>query len=1747
MAAQLDPSRGGQGGLGEGELQNDYNTWHLGFNTEHFGAPASALYSRRWPQKTEIHALGMNKSQLVMNPPLDLQFADIPDTQYNWPYVKSKGKFGVFDSIINDVGPLVDQTADEASAEGSFGYLGFFRIPSTADDATLVSFGLPQMPFNGGAIGIDAVYHRSGSGFPTSGSNTQNIVFHPKNQFIRPPSQKFFEDFIMSQSGSMVSSSVSNATTPAPNDAYRHTHASQGSFARTRLYNPVELYYRNGFLTASFMGGIHKLTSSVSVADNNYHMIGLGHDPRAKKLYLSVDNNVEAEVYTSLGSTGSFTSYVPFNYDVNLEEGTNHSAYWISSGMFENLINITPGSAKGAVVKVHKGSGSPTVAVAGEKILSLTGSTTDFGSAAAFNTAHGTNAFPAVFDAGVNDNVRWCEPAYDKVFSSVGRLTGSSDIKHRRAVFYGSKFNISLDVLKGGTSNAFGLAAPATGRDFYIMVATASLAAGEKHSEVRQTDFHQRGMYSKAYTHFTGSGNIGWKVVKKVQATDVSDNSLTHFSLDYTHISSSVPVNRNCIFRIVSLKDSTTNDDHWGFKNFKVTVLDSADNSNTHGTKYKHFKEYQKFQFGTAGSSPRAVSFSAPAANSDAPGATIKVSGNIMVIGNTITDVVLPSGATVSGAGSVDVYENVGDSGWSFKQTLTASITPDNVGSLGRSAAIIKDYIIIGAPSDDITATQCGTVRVFKKGQNNSYYEIQDPVQPPGVVAQEQFGAAIANYGNTVIVSSAERYSSDATYANGQLYEFFLNEQIDQLRFIQKFPGHAPIGTTAGNDVAFQELFGNHDFRLQAHKDVVAVSTDHMGGTGNGTSGRILFYERRNIVSKAVDAIDTTGVAASAADCSFTINIPFSCNGHNKDVTILLDASETTNPTEGSTQIGIGVSGQTDAQIAALIIKAINGITNSRIDFVSAGSGQAAGKYRISGVTGSVGSSDTQITLTMGSPSAKPEANNSFPGVLASVSGVNIIDVTDFTTTEPGPIEKFSQWHLVADFIPGDDTRTATSILTSAGGPMFYGSGMIGRRIALGENILVTTDIGHSVGNQFTGSVFVLGRDNDGQWAYTQQLQPSPGSQTNLQRAHFGEGMAISGSSLIVTAPHQQPEVFGFLNYNIASDGQYFNNTGEIYHFTQSTDSNTYTLDHKLFKPSNGHVGDTVLFGSNNQVYVPMQDRPSTGFGDEQTFLHVFKKQSATNLYDQELGTSDLLFEKEISDAGPYQLTALGPNVVVGGAQGPFFEDFAEYSFNSRKSRGKWIINQNAAGSVSGPVFYSRAIGTSTDHNTYEGYRSGSVLVKNPGAPNFHAFAEVPSGIDLNDKVLAFVSGTLSSGAVVDNPTSNLCRVATLNKTFPTPCGISYRVQSVANNPLSHDTNRYIVPHNLHAYSFSGSAIGSPPNDPADSNVWKVNGYKDSSIKFDKTHLGPRIFATSSISGYHANERALALCGYNLDHGDIDDPPLASGAYRFAEFPSTYETPLDLQFKVAKGGNAGAANYSGSFIAPASHASSHRIYAQYKTSGGTWTTIAYYNSADFDDNFFMNISTGIGSSIGNVSLRIITRQTSSFATAFTTSGTDTIKQNTGVYLVSNIIVNSRIADHDPFYSLPNTTPGFILQYSTSSSGGWKTLQETAHSDFGTQDSSYSGTTTGYGAGAIVQPHANKWTHRRAQITASLGNVYFRWVNPVNTGTSDIVKDSWLLKDIFVTNPNNYVFSKPTTALTNDQSHTRHCFKFLCKF
>jgi len=145
--------------------------------------------------------------------------------------------------------------------------------------------------------------------------------------------------------------------------------------------------------------------------------------------------------------------------------------------------------------------------------------------------------------------------------------------------------------------------------------------------------------------------------------------------------------------------------------------------------------------------------------------------------------------------------------------------------------------------------------------------------------------------------------------------------------------------------------------------------------------------------ASAINCIDTTGLLADRYnDASFTISISTAAGGlGGTAVTILLDASQSTSGTGGANQIMIGTDdGITDAARAALIIKAINAVTDSKINYATSGNGEAADDL---GITATEGSSNTQITLTMDTVGV---AGN-ITSAIATVSGVNIIDVTAFT------------------------------------------------------------------------------------------------------------------------------------------------------------------------------------------------------------------------------------------------------------------------------------------------------------------------------------------------------------------------------------------------------------------------------------------------------------------------------------------------------------------------------------------------------------------------------------------------------------------------------------------------------------------------------------------------------------------------------------------------------------------------------
>jgi len=168
---------------------------------------------------------------------------------------------------------------------------------------------------------------------------------------------------------------------------------------------------------------------------------------------------------------------------------------------------------------------------------------------------------------------------------------------------------------------------------------------------------------------------------------------------------------------------------------------------------------------------------------------------------------------------------------------------------------------------------------------------------------------------------------------------------------------------------------------------------DNYGVGVHLTSSQEAYFNLDNdTAATAVDAIDTTGVKAANVDSAFSFTIPTSAGGEGGATTIRLSAGESVAPpvAGGGSSIGIGFSDKTDAQIAALIINAINAVATTNIVFAVSNNGIAG--YD-SGITAAEGSSNTQITLTM--DAAGTDGN--LTTAIASTLGTDIVDVADFT------------------------------------------------------------------------------------------------------------------------------------------------------------------------------------------------------------------------------------------------------------------------------------------------------------------------------------------------------------------------------------------------------------------------------------------------------------------------------------------------------------------------------------------------------------------------------------------------------------------------------------------------------------------------------------------------------------------------------------------------------------------------------
>ena len=139
----------------------------------------------------------------------------------------------------------------------------------------------------------------------------------------------------------------------------------------------------------------------------------------------------------------------------------------------------------------------------------------------------------------------------------------------------------------------------------------------------------------------------------------------------------------------------------------------------------------------------------------------------------------------------------------------------------------------------------------------------------------------------------------------------------------------------------------------------------------------------KNIAASITDSLNFDGYAAASPGdtrpSSFTILITTAAGGAHDStaVTIAVDDTDSVPGTKaGANKIGVATSGFTDAQVAALVVKAINGTADADIAFATSGIGAAG----VQGITAEIGSSSTQVTL-----------RNDTAGTAGNMSGANAI------------------------------------------------------------------------------------------------------------------------------------------------------------------------------------------------------------------------------------------------------------------------------------------------------------------------------------------------------------------------------------------------------------------------------------------------------------------------------------------------------------------------------------------------------------------------------------------------------------------------------------------------------------------------------------------------------------------------------------------------------------------------------------
>ena len=261
-------------------------------------------------------------------------------------------------------------------------------------------------------------------------------------------------------------------------------------------------------------------------------------------------------------------------------------------------------------------------------------------------------------------------------------------------------------------------------------------------------------------------------------------------------------------------------------------------------------------------------------AETDFYGYSVAISGDYALVGSYLEDEDAVGLNTISGAGSVYIYERDSAGNWNEVQKIVTSDRALN-DQFGYAVAISGDYAIIGARWEDHDTTggsskfNSGSAYFFERNTAGNWNQVQKIVSSDRAISDE-FGSIVAISGDYAIVGSEredeDEFDSNTMSESGSAY-IFERDFVGNWNQVQKI---------VASDRQMNDNFGHAVSLSGDYAIITAIEEDHdvSGGNMLTESGSAYVFERdpggswnqvQKIIAADRAANDKFGVSVSVS------------------------------------------------------------------------------------------------------------------------------------------------------------------------------------------------------------------------------------------------------------------------------------------------------------------------------------------------------------------------------------------------------------------------------------------------------------------------------------------------------------------------------------------------------------------------------------------------------------------------------------------------------------------------------------------------------------------------------------------------------------------------------------------------------------------------------------------------------------------------------------------------------------------